>query len=76
MVENTAYCLFCNQLKKIVGGDDIFALSWITRLELEDCSGLKQVFEGKGTMFLCHECRERMHSAIENNAKLVLDDAH
>ncbi|MCK9571250.1 hypothetical protein M0R72_20040 [Candidatus Pacearchaeota archaeon] len=76
MTEDTGYCLFCNQLTNLTKGRDEgnpgrFIQAWVTKIEIEDCFGLKSVHEGKGTMFLCQACRKRMHEAIENNAKMV-----
>jgi hypothetical protein len=79
--EDMGYCLFCNEIIKLTKGRDdgisgLFVQAWIIRIEIEDCFGLKQVLEGKGSMFLCHSCREKMHQAIENNARLALDGSH
>lgn len=76
MTEDTGHCLFCGQLVELTKGrqDSIsgrFIQAWITKIEIEDCFGLKSIHEGKGTMFLCQNCREKMHTAIENNAKLA-----
>ena len=78
MTEDTGYCLFCNQLIELTktreqDGQTIkqFTQAWITKLEIKDCFGLSQTFEGAGSMFLCPNCRERLHSSIENNAKLA-----
>ncbi|MCK9570939.1 hypothetical protein M0R72_18465 [Candidatus Pacearchaeota archaeon] len=76
MTEDTAHCLFCNQPTELTHGrtEDSpgqFIGCWITNIELEDAFGLKESREGKGCMFICRTCRERMHTAIENNAKLA-----
>lgn len=81
MTESTAHCLFCGQLHdltkgkgKVLPNGEIssghFIGIWITKLEFEDCFGLKQTMEcGRGAMFLCANCRKNMNRSIENNAE-------
>lgn len=74
--EDTGYCLFCNSFIELTKGrlegiQGQFTQAWITRIEIEDCFGLKSIYEGKGSMFLCHACRRRMHLSIEKNAKMA-----
>ena len=76
MTEDTGYCAFCNQPIELTKGrtdtdPGKFIQTWIKKLEITDCFGLTQIFEGTGSMFICKNCRERLHSSIENNAKLA-----
>lgn len=76
MTEDTGYCLFCGQLIELTKGrsdvsNGVFKQAWVTKIEIEDCFGHVESRSGKGSMFICHACRSRMNTAIENNALLV-----
>ena len=82
MTEDLGFCLFCNQAIELTKGrrqDETgqitdqgrFIQAWITKIEIKDCFGLKSVHEGEGSMFICENCRKRMHDSIINNAGLA-----
>lgn len=82
MTEDLGFCLFCNTAIELTKGRKLdergnilepgrFCQAWITKIEIKDCFGLISSHEGEGSMFICENCRKRMHDSIINNAGLA-----